>query len=126
MQHLVRFQDLDHFQPQAGVVVASLSGDRFGLGELSIVVQSETQLEKAVPLHSHNYLEIFLVQEGHGRYIVGDESCEASAGDVVIVPANTIHGFINIGESRLRHVAIHLAPHIAFSESTRISASHSL
>ena len=33
-----------------------------------------------------------------------------SAGDIVVVPAGTPHGFVNSGAGRLRQIAIHLNP----------------
>jgi mannose-6-phosphate isomerase-like protein (cupin superfamily) len=37
---------------------------------------------------------------------------EATAGHVVIVPANTPHKFVNSGTERLQQVSIHPAPEI--------------
>jgi quercetin dioxygenase-like cupin family protein len=58
-------------------------------------------------LHVHPYAEVFLVQEGTARFRAGDEELTAVAGQVVVVPAQTAHGFKNAGEETLRIVSIH-------------------
>jgi len=65
---------------------------------------------RGAPLHRHRYDEILLVQEGHGRVVVGDEMRETSAGDILVVKAGTPHGFVNIGTSPLKQVDIHVSP----------------
>jgi mannose-6-phosphate isomerase-like protein (cupin superfamily) len=61
-------------------------------------------------LHKHPYDETFIVQEGEACFTVGEETVEATAGEVLVVPANTPHGFVNVGEGRLRMVNIHPVP----------------
>jgi quercetin dioxygenase-like cupin family protein len=58
-------------------------------------------------LHVHPYPEVFLVQEGTARFRAGDEDLTAVAGQVVVVPAETAHGFKNAGDDTLRIVSIH-------------------
>ena len=58
-------------------------------------------------LHRHPYEEVFVVQEGTATFTAGDETIEASSGQVVVVPGGVPHKFVNNGESRLRQVDIH-------------------
>lgn len=58
-------------------------------------------------LHRHPYEETFIIQEGEGRYTVGEETIEAGAGEIVVVPAGTPHKFVNTGTGRLRQINIH-------------------
>lgn len=58
-------------------------------------------------LHKHPYEETFIILEGRGRYTVGDEEIEASSGQILVVPPETPHKFVNIGEGRLRSINIH-------------------
>lgn len=58
-------------------------------------------------LHRHPYEETFIVQDGEGRFTVGDETIEAGAGQIVVVPAGVAHKFVNIGDRPLRQVNIH-------------------
>jgi mannose-6-phosphate isomerase-like protein (cupin superfamily) len=60
-------------------------------------------------LHKHPYAEIFIVQEGRGTFVVGEEEVEAGGGEVLIVPADTPHGFTAIGDTNLRQIDIHLS-----------------
>jgi quercetin dioxygenase-like cupin family protein len=67
---------------------------------------------KGPGLHVHPYPEVFLVQEGTARFRAGDEELTAGAGQVVVVPAETAHGFKNAGEDTLRIVSIHPSPEV--------------
>lgn len=58
-------------------------------------------------LHKHPYEEVFIIQEGRARYTVGTETIEATAGQIIVVPPETPHKFVNIGEGQLRQVDIH-------------------
>ena len=55
--------------------------------------------------HTHPYSETFIVLEGSGRFRYGDGYVEANAGDIVVVPPNTMHGFKGVGPGRLRMVS---------------------
>jgi quercetin dioxygenase-like cupin family protein len=61
-------------------------------------------------LHKHPYEEIFIVRDGEATYFVGDQEHRVTAGQVVIVPADTPHGFVNSGTGPLRQVDIHVSP----------------
>jgi mannose-6-phosphate isomerase-like protein (cupin superfamily) len=65
---------------------------------------------EGVSLHTHPYVEIFIVQEGHARYTVGNETIDVVAPRTLIGPANVPHGFTNVGDVRLKQVDIHLSP----------------
>jgi quercetin dioxygenase-like cupin family protein len=58
-------------------------------------------------LHVHPYPEVFLVEQGTGAFTVGDEELEIAGGHVVLVPANTPHGFKGAGDGTLRVISIH-------------------
>jgi quercetin dioxygenase-like cupin family protein len=61
-------------------------------------------------LHRHPYQETFVIQSGTGWFTVDDEEVEAHGGQIVIVPANTWHGFKAIGDEPLVQLSIHPAP----------------
>ena len=61
-----------------------------------------------IRLHKHPYKEIFIIQEGVSTFTVGLETLEAHAGQVIIVPAETPHKFMNSGDQRLKQVDIHV------------------
>jgi mannose-6-phosphate isomerase-like protein (cupin superfamily) len=58
-------------------------------------------------LHLHPYEEIFIIQEGHVTFTVGDTAIEATAGQIVIAPAGIPHKFINSGIAVLHSINIH-------------------
>jgi mannose-6-phosphate isomerase-like protein (cupin superfamily) len=58
-------------------------------------------------LHRHPYEEVFVIQDGTVTFTAGDETIEASGGQIVVVPGGVPHKFINTGEGRLRQVDIH-------------------
>lgn len=62
-----------------------------------------------VRLHKHPYSEIFILQEGEATFTVGDDSVQAHAGQIIIVPADTPHKFTNTGDQPLRQVDIHIS-----------------
>jgi quercetin dioxygenase-like cupin family protein len=64
------------------------------------------------PLHRHPYEETFIMQEGTAEFTVDRETVEASAGEIVVVPANTPHKFVNTGSERIRQVSIHACDHM--------------
>ena len=46
---------------------------------------------KESPLHSHQYPEVHFVEEGACRFLIGDDTFDCQAGDVVILPAHQLH-----------------------------------
>ena len=61
-------------------------------------------------LHRHPYEEIFILLQGKATFRRGEDTIDAQAGEIVIVPKETPHGFTNTGEERLLFVSIHPAP----------------
>ena len=62
--------------------------------------------------HRHPYEETFVVQAGEATFTVDGEAVVARAGEIVVVPAGTAHGFVAGGESELSLVSIHPSDHI--------------
>jgi mannose-6-phosphate isomerase-like protein (cupin superfamily) len=58
-------------------------------------------------LHRHPYEEVFVIQQGRVTFTAGDETIEATGGQVVVVPAGVAHKFTNSGTGRLRQVDMH-------------------
>jgi len=67
---------------------------------------------KGPALHVHPYPEVFVVEEGSATFTVGDEQVEASAGQFLVVPRETPHGFKNTGEGNLHVVSFHPSPEV--------------
>lgn len=62
-----------------------------------------------IRLHSHPYKEVFIVLEGSATYIVGETSLEASAGQILVAPADVPHKFTNTGDVALKQIDIHFS-----------------
>lgn len=60
--------------------------------------------------HLHPYPEVFVVQDGTARFTVDGEDIVVDAGNVVVVPHQTPHGFKNPGDETLRVVSVHPSP----------------
>ncbi len=63
-------------------------------------------------LHLHPYPEVFFVLEGTATYTVADEELTVAGGHVVIVPAQTPHGFKNHADETLRVLSVHPSPSV--------------
>lgn len=61
-----------------------------------------------IRLHKHPYKEIFIIQEGVATFTVGSETLEAHAGQIIIVPADMPHKFMNLSDRQLKQIDIHV------------------
>jgi quercetin dioxygenase-like cupin family protein len=62
------------------------------------------------PLHTHPYVEVAFTLEGCATITVGNETREVKAGEIVIIPTNTPHRFVNSGGTLLRQIDVHASP----------------
>ena len=62
------------------------------------------------PLHTHPYVEVAFTLEGHATITVGEETREVNGGDIVVIPVNTPHRFVNSGDTVLRQIDVHASP----------------
>jgi len=60
-----------------------------------------------IRLHKHPYKEIFIIQEGISTFTVDSTTFEAYAGQIIIVPPDVPHKFMNLSDKRLKQVDIH-------------------
>jgi mannose-6-phosphate isomerase-like protein (cupin superfamily) len=75
----------------------------------SLYVTSYHGRGRGPDLHRHPYDETFVMLEGSATFTVDGEQIEATAGEIVVVPANTPHKFKSTGDGMLRQVTIHPA-----------------
>ena len=83
-------------------------GKRYNETEVSFI-WVDMKPGEGVALHQHPYPEIFIVVEGTSRFVVGAETLEIEAGQIVVAPPDVPHTFVNSGEGRLRQIDIHLS-----------------
>ena len=74
------------------------------------VIQVRVDLEPGVafPSHTHPGEEIIYVIEGTWQYEIDGKSVTATAGDVLFVPAGTIHSAKNVGAGNAAELATYL------------------
>ncbi len=113
MEHLVERESLEpRTVGSPGVVARFMNATEHGLATISLML-GEIQPGDGPRLHRHDYEEVFVVAEGHGSFVIGDETVEAGPGDVVLVPAGVPHRFSNAGDTLLRVTAVHGAGKVA-------------
>ena len=61
-----------------------------------------------IRLHKHPYEEIFIIQEGVATFTVGSVTLAARAGQIIIVPAEVPHKFMNLSDKQLKQIDIHV------------------
>ena len=83
-------------------------GPRAGVGVTMFILR--TPPGAFVELHTHPYVETFVLLEGRARWTAGDEIHELVATSVITVPPHTLHGFRNVGDVPLRMVTVHESP----------------
>jgi mannose-6-phosphate isomerase-like protein (cupin superfamily) len=59
--------------------------------------------------HVHTYDEVFIVRKGRALFTIGSEKIEASAGDILLGPANIPHKYHSLGPGTLETTDIHLS-----------------
>ena len=96
---------VDLVDPERGDDPGELQGRHLGAGFSIIVVDAPPG--SGPKLHRHPYEEVFVVQEGTATFTAGEETIQATSGQVVVVPAGVAHKFVNTGTQRLRQVDVH-------------------
>ena len=79
--------------------------ERAGIDITMFVVR--TPPGRFVELHVHPYSETFVLLEGRGRWTAGDTVTELNPDQMLVVPADTPHGFRNVGDVSLLLVSVH-------------------
>ena len=115
---LAELELLDRKVTRDGGALRYLEGARYGLR--TSIFRAQVVPGSGPDPHTHPYDEIFVIEQGQGRFQVGSTFIDAEGGDIVIVPAGAAHGFVNTGTGNLRHVAIHDGAPRVISEPARL------
>ena len=79
------------------IVDAAHGSDHLRVGEVTVAAKSR------VPRHTHtNTEEAMVLLEGELQALVGSQRETIAPGDVVLAPAGTVHGFVNLSDSPAR------------------------
>ena len=95
---------------EAGGRTAQFDGGSFDAGVSFFIVDIDPG--EGPPLHRHTYPETWIVENGEAEFTVGREKANAQKGDIVVVPPNAPHKFVNVGSRSLNMVCIHAANRI--------------
>ena len=72
------------------------------------VNESQNSLINDAEERYFKYKEIFIIQEGVATFTVGCATLEAHAGQIIIVPADVPHKFMNLSDRQLKQIDIHV------------------
>jgi mannose-6-phosphate isomerase-like protein (cupin superfamily) len=97
---------LDLEELKVSPTAALFEGNVHAGADVSIFV-TRTPPGKFVELHVHPYAETFVLLEGRGRWTSGEEVVTLEPNALIVVPADTPHGFRNVGDVPLLVVSAH-------------------
>ncbi len=84
----------------------TFEGESYG-SEVSLFLIDYHRVGDGPDLHRHPYAETWVVRSGTARFSVAGQIVEASAGNIVVAPADTPHMFKNAGPGNLEIICIH-------------------
>nr|WP_219412923.1 cupin domain-containing protein [Pseudonocardia nigra] len=93
-----------------GVLRGEFEGRDHG-SSVSLIMVGTEEIGAGPRLHRHPYDETFVVRAGTARFTIGDEVRVATAGQILVAPANTPHKFENMGPGRLEMTDVHANDH---------------
>src|SRR5690348_11637664 len=79
-------------------------------GATTSLILDHSQPGQGPRLHRHPYDESWVVQEGNLTFFAGEERFAARPGDVIVVPPEVPHKFVNDGPGPSSMVCIHASP----------------
>jgi quercetin dioxygenase-like cupin family protein len=80
-----------------------------GGANISIILESTAKGGVGPRLHQHPYAETFIIRRGWAMFTIGSAEQRGSAGQILVVPANTPHKF-STGPDGYEAVHIHANP----------------
>ncbi|HEU4699581.1 MAG TPA: cupin domain-containing protein [Gemmatimonadales bacterium] len=92
--------------PQRGMSHAFVGADHGPVGISVYLVEAPPG--RGAPLHRHPYEEVTFVRSGRGRWLVEGETRDAAPGDIRVIQAGEVHGFVNTGDEPLVLLSVHL------------------
>ncbi|MEM7801529.1 MAG: cupin domain-containing protein, partial [Chloroflexota bacterium] len=95
--NIVRSADINMISSPNGNESGAVATPNKGATEVNVIRQHEEAGGKNPP-HKHSKEEVMVMLEGSVTVTVEEESATLSAGDTLIVPANTVHYLENQGD----------------------------
>lgn len=85
-----------------------LQGKDIGTG-VTVLFYATEETGKGPKWHVHPYDEIFIVRTGTALFTIGTEKIEATAGQILLGPADVPHKYTNLGPGLLETTDIHVS-----------------
>ncbi len=85
-----------------------LEGKDIGTG-VTVLFYSTEETGQGPKWHVHPYDEIFIVRAGRALFTIGEEKIEATAGHILLGPADVPHKYTNLGPGLLETTDIHVS-----------------
>ncbi|MFT4261887.1 MAG: cupin domain-containing protein [Nocardioides sp.] len=99
---LIRPDDVVPFDRGGGVRTIPYVGKWNSEQNLVTTGQTVFDVDRGLPLHSHNVEESVLILEGRATAQIGDDYFDLEVGDASWVPAGVPHRFFNRGDGVMR------------------------
>ena len=97
--------DPDDYRPTSSWLLHVDPDRRTGLS----VIRERMGVGDRIPRHWHDIDEVVLYESGTARVYLDGEETEVTAGSTVFIPAGSIHGTVNIGDTPVEIRAIYPA-----------------
>jgi len=85
-----------------------LEGKDIGTG-VTVLFYATEETGKGPTWHVHPYDEIFIIRTGTALFTIGTEKIEATAGQILLGPADVPHKYTNLGPGLLETTDIHVS-----------------
>ncbi|MBN1681234.1 MAG: cupin domain-containing protein [Anaerolineae bacterium] len=108
----------DHRQ-RGGLVSHFLLGTRDVPDTPLAVTWVDVQPGSQQTLHHHPETQVYVIVAGVGEMVVGDEKRHVTAGDLIYIPSDVVHGIVNTGDAVLMYVSAATPPinlHAAYDQ----------
>ena len=66
----------------------------FGREGEKVIIERSVYIEGCLPLHGHDFLEIFYIEKGAGFHILNNTKTHVSEGDLIILSYNSVHTLV--------------------------------
>ena len=95
---------------EGGVILLSSTDGKSDLMPEMSVNYVEFPPGKVVPPHTHDRVEVYLVQSGRAKMMADDEIMEVTAGDCLMAPIGTTHAIEVLGDETFKFFAFNSPP----------------
>ena len=109
---IIRHESVPHESFTGGATYQTFVGDAQGSTPVRVGIQTSPPGYRT-RTHSHPYMEVLTVLDGHGEgWIEGEEGVvKLEPGMTLAFPPNVRHWFRTVGDQPLKTLGVHASPH---------------